>query len=103
MRFPLPRATWLSHRGLRRFKLGWGTTKKLINIFKATGPGIGYSDHSKGLHNAFFANTLRHKIGSLVSFFIPTTSLTLKIDQPNTNAAACASTTPSPGRKLLGW
>ena len=51
--------TSLANGGLRRFKLGWGTTEKLIRYFQwdtAAGNWVGRCDHSKGLHNAFFAN-----------------------------------------------
>jgi hypothetical protein len=45
--------------GLRRFKLGWGTNEKLIRYFQwdtVAGTWVGRCDHSKGPHNAFFAN-----------------------------------------------
>ena len=51
--------TSLANGGLRRFKLGWGTTEKLIRYFQwdtAAGQWVSRCDHSKGLHNAFFAN-----------------------------------------------
>ena len=50
--------TSLANAGLRRFKLGWGTTEELIRYFKwdtATGKWGGGCDHGRGLHNAFFA------------------------------------------------
>lgn len=50
--------TSLANAGLRRFKLGWGTAEERIRYFKwntATSEWIGDSDHSTGLHNAFFA------------------------------------------------
>jgi len=51
--------TSLANGGLRRFKLGWGTTEKVIRYFQwdtAARNWVGRSDHSTGLHNAFFAN-----------------------------------------------
>ncbi len=51
--------TSLGNGGLRRFKLGWGTTEKLIRYFQwdaAACKWVGRSDHSKGLHNTLFAN-----------------------------------------------
>jgi lipid II:glycine glycyltransferase (peptidoglycan interpeptide bridge formation enzyme) len=51
--------TSLANGGLRRFKLGWGTTEKVIRYFQwvtATGKWVGHCDQSKGLHNVFFAN-----------------------------------------------
>jgi len=51
--------TSLADAGLRRFKLGWGTTEELIRYFQwdtVAGQWVGRCDQSKGLHNTFFAN-----------------------------------------------
>lgn len=50
--------TSLANSGLRRFKLGWGTTEKVIRYFQwdtVAREWVGLRDRSKGLHNAFFA------------------------------------------------
>lgn len=44
--------------GLRRFKLGWGTTEKVMRYFRwdtASRKWVGRRDQSRGAHNAFFA------------------------------------------------
>ncbi len=51
--------TSLAETGLRRFKLGWGTTEELIRYYRwnsVAAKWVGHegSDKSRGLHNAFF-------------------------------------------------
>jgi hypothetical protein len=63
--------TSLTNAGLRRFKLGWGTTEKRIGYSRwKTGNASwlsGGSDHSGGLHTAVFA-----KLPSALSRFTGT-------------------------------
>jgi len=50
--------TSLANDGLRRFKLGWGTTEELMRYFQwdtVARKWVGGCDHSRGLHNVFFA------------------------------------------------
>ena len=64
--------TSLADAGLRRFKLGWGTTEEVISYFRwntASGRWAAGADHLKGAHNMLFASmplALNRLAGTLI-------------------------------------
>ena len=64
--------TSLADAGLRRFKLGWGTTEEVISYFRwntASGRWAAGADHLKGAHNLLFARmplALNRLAGTLI-------------------------------------